>query len=484
MARQELEFGILIENCAYQKQVSVSWVGENGIWQTLAAQYCNPVNEQYEYWQANAKFSIFSRKSLPGNIEFAISCKINGQEYWDNNKGSNYKVDADCGVVCNPTIHILSLSREQIVPHRNKSYPITVAVFSKVHPKKVLVHWTKDNWKNVRITSCKFRRDYWDKNFLSNARNPNRYGYGLWSCSLRIGKAYQAEYAIECITKDSHFWDSNLGTNYLVHRDRLKVLTLNLHCYQEKEQDKKFSLIAKAIENLGIDIICLQEVGEPWQNGQGDWNHNAARIINERLKKPYFMHTDWSHLGFDRFKEGVAILSKFPILKKQSFYVSQTQDIHDIHSRKVVMGQVFVPWVGLINIFSAHLSWWNDGFAYQFESLRNWAKQNQSAEVTTTLLCGDFNTKAGSQGYGMVVDTGEYEDQFLAVSNKEAFAKIFKKRENVLDKYLSYDHRIDYIFMNKQARLQAIAAKELFTENDYGKVSDHIGYYVEFIARR
>ncbi|NUM34321.1 MAG: endonuclease/exonuclease/phosphatase family protein [Candidatus Brocadiae bacterium] len=483
-ARQELDFGVLVQNFAYQKQVDISWSGENGVWQTLPAQYCNPVSEHYEYWYAHIEFSIFSCKSLPGNIEFAIRYRVDNQEYWDNNKGGNYKIDADCGVVCNPSIQLISLSRDQIITHRSKVYPISVAVFSQNPPKKVLIHWTKDNWKTVKSIPCRFKRDYWDKSVLSNARNPNRYGYGIWTSSLRIGKAYQVEYALECITKDSSFWDSNFGMNYLVHRGRLKVLTLNLHCYQEKDQDKKFSMIAQAIETLGIDIVCLQEVGEPWKSGEGDWNHNAAKIVNERLKKPYFLYTDWSHLGFDQYKEGIAILSKFPMIKKESRYVSPKQDIHDIHARKVLMAQVFVPWAGLINIFSAHLSWWENGFADQWEKLRNWAKQNQTPDVAATLLCGDFNARPDSPGYTLVLQSQEYEDQFLAVTKKDVFTRIFRRGEKDSGRYLAYDYRIDYIFMNKDGKLQGIAAKEIFTGNDYGKVSDHTGYYVEFVPRK
>ena len=100
------------------------------------------------------------------------------------------------------------------------------------------------------------------------------------------------------------------------------------------------------------------------------------------------------------------------------------------------------------------------------------------------MLCGDFNSRADSPGYALVLQTQEYEDQFLAVTKKDIFTKIFRRGEEASKRYLAYDYRIDYIFMNKEGKLQGIAAKELFTERDYGKVSDHIGYYVEFIPRK
>ena len=159
------------------------------------------------------------------------------------------------------------------------------------------------------------------------------------------------------------------------------MLILNLHCYQEDNQDHKLSQIARAINELDVDVVCLQEVAELWNNGLGDWESNSARIINDRLKSPYHLVTDWSHLGFDRYREGVAILSRYPIARQEGRYVSNSRDPYSIHSRKVVMARIRVPHLGLINVFSSHLSWWDDGFPEQFETLRQWAANEHTGDV-------------------------------------------------------------------------------------------------------
>ena len=105
----------------------------------------------------------------------------------------------------------------------------------------------------------------------------------------------------------------------------------------------------------------------------------------------------------------------------QSRYVSDSHDIYSIHSRKVVMAKVHVPFLGAINVFSAHLSWLEDGFEQQFNQLHAWAENNQSNDVKTSLLCGDFNITAGSSGYEMVVDSNKYDDQFLAANKRGSF---------------------------------------------------------------
>jgi maltose 6'-phosphate phosphatase len=229
-----------------------------------------------------------------------------------------------------------------------------------------------------------------------------------------------------------------------------------------------------------VDIVCFQEVAALWNNGKGDWDTNSARIINDCLDAPYHVVADWAHLGFDKYREGVAILSRYPVVKHKSKYVSKSDDFYNIHSRKVVMAQIKVPYIGLLNVFSSHLSWWDDGFPEQFEKLRRWAGEEQIGQVRGTLLCGDFNIEAGSSGYELVIDTDEYDDQYLAANDPKVFEQIFRGKNACWRRYLEGDRRIDYIFMNKSSELRVVAGTPLFTEQDYGRVSDHCGYLMTF----
>ena len=179
----------------------------------------------------------------------------------------------------------------------------------------------------------------------------------------------------------------------------------------------------------------------------------------------------------------MAILSRHPFVFTDAGYVSDSSDPYDIHARKIVMAQVSVPYVGLVNVFSAHLSWPNGGFHPQFERLQRWTEGKQAPEVAATLVCGDFNISAGSEAYRTVVDTGEFEDQFLKIANPRAFRKIFRERAPDALRLLANDGRIDYLWLRNGGALRAIAAEELFTPGRYGRVSDHTGYLVEFELR-
>ncbi|MDO9270265.1 MAG: endonuclease/exonuclease/phosphatase family protein [Methylobacter sp.] len=479
-AQQTLSFFMQVESVSYDKRIDVVWSGEDGVWQTLPASYHSKLEHDKEYWQARIHFQLTPDKSLPGNIRFGLCYQTSTAEYWDNNQGSNYSSQADSGVKIACAVPVLNIDFANKLDDGQKNVPITVAVDQFNDADKVTVHWTIDNWRHTHKTPCHFKRNYWNKVALSNARNPNQYGVAIWKSWLRIGQAFRLQYSISVERNGEIFWDNNSGKNYSISREPLKVLILNLHCYQEDNQDYKFSQIARAINELNIDVVCLQEVAELWNDGAGDWESNSAKIINDRLATPYHIHTDWSHLGFAKYREGVAILSKYPLFKQDAKYVSDSHDVHSIHSRKVVMAQIKVPYMGRVNVFSAHLSWWEDGFAGQFQRLCEWAEAKQSSHVNATLLCGDFNIAAGSTGYHLVVDGHQYDDQYLAANSQGVFEKIFRVNDPYWQNYLSDDYRIDYIFLNKTSELQVVSATVLFTEQDYGRVSDHCGYFMTF----
>ena len=479
--QQELVFVMLVENLDPNKLVEVHWAGEDKVWHSLPAEYLSSNGANQEIWRAQAIFTASDDASLPGDIEFALRCCAQDKIYWDNNKAYNYLSNADSGVLLERSLPLLHVDYNPTLQNGQRTYPVLAAVRHSLEAKRVFIHWTADDWRTTQEAPCCFSRMHWDKTRKSNARNPNRYDTSVWSGQIKVDDAFRVQYAIGCETPTGTIWDNNFGDNYVACRPRLKILTLNLHCYQEENQQAKFSVIARAINDLDIDIVCLQEVGELWKDGAGDWGSNAAKIVSEQLRQRYQVYTDWSHIGFDRYREGIAILSKYNFLMKEASYVSSIQDVHNIDSRKVLAVQVNVPSIGMVNVFCAHLSWPSGGFFHQFERLRAWANQRHGDRIAATFLCGDFNIKAGSESYQAIVQAGEYEDQYLAATEKASFEKIFRTKSANIDRELASDGRIDFIFMQKRSSLRAVAARELFTNGDhYGRVSDHTGYCVEF----
>jgi len=480
---QEISFAIRVQNLGHGKTVEIHWCGEDCVWRVLPAEYQCAEAEGAELWAAQVSLPLTMKSAIPGNIQFAAQMQHNGKMHWDSRFGLNYRSDADSGVIVFEPVDAKVLGYHPVLKPGRVALPIEVAVRQDMVPESIMIHWSTDGWVTPHQTHAYFRHNHWDLSAGSNARNPNRYGWGVWVARLPIKQAYRLEYMVECRTKSGVFLDNRNGRNYATCRGTLRAMTLNLHTYQEVDQLQKFEQIAQAITEKKIDLVCLQEVGEHWNDGEGDWASNAARIINSHLPKAYHLHTDWSHLGFGRFREGVAILSRYPFVYTDSGYVSDSHDPYDIHSRKVVMAQVRVPFFGLLNVFSAHLSWPSDGFFPQFDRLREWATQRNTSEVTATLLGGDFNIAAGSEAYRHIVDSGEYEDQFLKIKSSSVFQKVFRQRKGDTMPLLAEDGRIDYLWLRNGNRLRAIDAEELFTPERYGRVSDHTAYWVEFEQR-
>lgn len=477
---QDMSYMLRVDNLSYQKDVAIHWCGEDGEWHINEANYRCTLPDGCELWYARVRRPLTDDHSLPGNVCFCACLRCAGRTFWDNNHGETHRLDADAGIVVYRDVPVQNLFPNPVLQGGKVSLPVNAAVRSNLQAKNVRIHWSTDNWKTKQVTPCFNRANHWDLSRGSVARNPNSYGWEIWTGCVPIQHAYRVECSIECETDQGIIWDNCYNANYQSRRSTLRVLTLNLHCYQEQDQDYKFRQIAQAIQDFHIDLVCLQEVAENWNDGNGDWASNAARVINSYMSCPYHLHTDFSHQGFDRFREGVAILSRHEFSSTDSAYVSDSQDVYDIHARRVVMAQVHVPYFGPVNLFSAHLSWPEDGFYTQFDRMRQWADERHDNSVTATLLCGDFNVKAGSDAYCHIVRSSEYEDQFLRTVNKPAFDRVYRDGVKDIGGAIGHDGRIDYIFLKRGSRVRSLNGRELFTSQSYGRVSDHTGYYVEF----
>ena len=97
-AQQKLSFFMRLDNLSYDKYCEVVWSGEDGVWFSLPASYHSALESNQEYWSAEITLTGTSEKSLPGNIIFALRFFAQDQEYWDNNEGLNYSIQADSGI--------------------------------------------------------------------------------------------------------------------------------------------------------------------------------------------------------------------------------------------------------------------------------------------------------------------------------------------------------------------------------------------------
>lgn len=266
------------------------------------------------------------------------------------------------------------------------------------------------------------------------------------------------------------------------------ILTLNLHTYQETQQNEKFNLITDVIGKMDVDFIAFQECAQNKSTAISSGiirNDNMALVISDRLKakynKDYNFAWNWAHYGWNVWEEGVAVLSRYPLVDSEDRYISSGTGTANITSRKVIYGSYQVPG-GRFNLFSAHTHWRT---SLTDEEQNNQVKKIQlmvsekeaAAPGVVSFVCGDFNGNPTSdypwsEGYNTMMKDDVYSDTFRAVY-PEANTKPAQSKYYTVGGELP--GRIDYIFAKKDPRINVIDSQIIFTSSIVGNVSDHFG---------
>jgi len=266
------------------------------------------------------------------------------------------------------------------------------------------------------------------------------------------------------------------------------ILSLNLHTYQETQQNEKFNLITDVIGKMDIDFIAFQECAQHKSAAFTTGiirEDNMALILSDRLKAKYNVgYTfvwNWAHYGWTVWEEGVAILSKHPLINSEDRYISTYTGTSDITSRKVIFGS-YQTSNGVFNLFSAHTHWRltetdeeqnNQIRKIKLMAAEKWALTSDSL----AFICGDFNgnptsDSPWSEGYFTMMQNNEYTDTYLH-ANPEANNKPAQSIYNTIGG--DFPGRIDYIFMKNNPHLTVIDSQIIFTSDCVGRVSDHFG---------
>ena len=149
----------------------------------------------------------------------------------------------------------------------------------------------------------------------------------------------------------------------------MKLLTLNVHGWQEENQMEKLESLARDIASERYDVIALQEVMQsidaPIVKGnikQDNYALVLIQLLQELGVHDYDFVWDMAHFGFVTYEEGVAVLSRHPIHSHKSFFVTELQDMNNWKTRKIIQASISYEEKEL-HFFSGHFGWWNDEVA-------------------------------------------------------------------------------------------------------------------------
>lgn len=273
----------------------------------------------------------------------------------------------------------------------------------------------------------------------------------------------------------------------------MKLFTLNTHSLMEENGDIKLQQTADTIAFYQPDIIALQEVNQRYQSKEvtapesfiGDTkikSDNYALHLYEELKKrgiSYYWCWLPIKIGYDKFDEGIAFLSRYPINKIDNVLLSKQNDYTNWKTRRSLGIQVYINskeyW-----FYNVHMGWWNDleePFSKHWKTLQNHIK----LKTGRIYLMGDFNSRDDIQneGYTCIQKDGWY-DLYINAKTKDdgitAYMNIDGWEEsNKAD--MKKGMRIDYIFCNEGICVQK--HQNVLNGKNGPIVSDHFAIYVE-----
>jgi maltose 6'-phosphate phosphatase len=264
----------------------------------------------------------------------------------------------------------------------------------------------------------------------------------------------------------------------------MKLMTLNTHSWQEDKQLEKLDMVAQAIIEQGCDVIALQEVNQHQDSPVVDTdiltNHtvlanNYGYLLQQKLMEygfNYQLTWDFVHQSYEVYQEGLAFLTRLPILEHEVIDLTDNYDVSCWKHRRSVRIKV-VSQQGELDFYNCHCGWWNDS-ENPF--------QDQFSRITATLpkglsfLLGDFNNPSHirNEGYDYVLQRGLI-DCYEVAEKKDAGVTVIKNIDGWEEN--SQALRIDLVLTN-----QSVAVKQhqvIFNSDFYPVVSDHFGVLVE-----
>ncbi len=259
--------------------------------------------------------------------------------------------------------------------------------------------------------------------------------------------------------------------------DTLRVLSFNIYGAPDSNWPVRRSMILDNLVELQPDIIALQEVVETPGTGGAD---NRARILSDSL---YFMtgtHYEYrwqrTHFSWNQFDEGIAVLSRYPIL--DSGFIELPPGLF---SRKALWCRVLTP-AGIVNFFDTHLSFGNQEAVRlaQVRSLKQYVAGIVSdSTAVLTFVSGDFNTGPVSPPIELMVNTDSLGMRYL-----DTWREANPGQNGYTIPSDNPSDRIDYVFLldNHRGRIHdlRLVFDQSNTENIYP--SDHIGVLGTFTS--
>ena len=273
----------------------------------------------------------------------------------------------------------------------------------------------------------------------------------------------------------------------------LRAVTLNFWGTQAP-LDRRLELAARQLAELAPDVIGMQEV-RPLDGQSG---RTTADVLAERLglDKVYAVAVSWADdllgPGIAAGEEGLAILSRFPVLEQR---VTQLPQPRPTEARILLSARIAAP-TGAVWLHTTHLHYrLDDGVAREEQVVaidQVVRSLGREADDLPQIVCGDFNAPPDADEIrflrGLTTLAGRrthFQDAWLRVRPDEpGFTWSSENPQTRPLRSLDLDRRIDYVFVTTRRRDGRGTVREvqlvLDQRDDDGVcASDHYGVMAE-----
>lgn len=282
----------------------------------------------------------------------------------------------------------------------------------------------------------------------------------------------------------------------------MRLLTLNTHSLEEPGYADKTEKFIEMLKKEQPDIVALQEVNQSQAEKElpdimldgyircSGFNlpvrqDNHARYVVEELRKQgVYYYWTWisAKVGYGKYDEGMALLSKKPIERVQQILISKTDDYENWKTRKVlgIQTEGCNDW-----FFTVHMGWWKDEeepFESQWNCMQKTLSESKYQEGTIWLM-GDFNSQADvkEEGYELVLKSG-WKDTYQMAEEKDGGITVAEeidgwRAEDERGESAKNEKRLDYIFCNKPENIRS--SYVICNGKNYPVVSDHYGVVID-----
>lgn len=207
ISQQSVQFTLVVQNLAYEKQVAIHMKDASGAWFDLPASYAGPAETGFEVWKISHAFPTTEPLR---DLEFVAKYTVNGQTYWDNNNGQNYFLGRNDGTLLNGVNVLVSSAYLRT----DGTLDVSVDVRNIAYSKTVTVVYTTNGGQTWNNASASYVPGYtYGYAYLAS---PNAQGVERWSVSTNIG-AQSVLFGVRYNVNGTYYWDTNFGPNYTLY---------------------------------------------------------------------------------------------------------------------------------------------------------------------------------------------------------------------------------------------------------------------------